>query len=433
MSLLEPVCGRATVASQVSLDGRDPTRSQRHSGFSRASSGVASCGRRRPFRRVAAWRARLLGSVGGIDVERRTQLANEFLGFLPPEDRPRHPTYWSICRAAAGDPSVLQLADRVPPPQLRVPVFLAAVHHVLLGGVDHPLASRYKSVCQLRGQRHRAADDETMARELGDFCSQFADAVARRCETRATQTNEVGRCTVLRAVLGSLAATGVQGVALVDLGCSAGLNLFVDAYGYDVGGHPAGPARAQPLLVSELRGAVPPLGLPRIDARTGVDLSPVDVADPDGVAWLLACLWPDDLARFERLEAAIAVAAARQRDVTIITADMVDGLDEAARLSPGTERLVLVNCWSAAYLPPPRRRELAEAVRALAERRATSWVTMEHPVVARDLGMLPEGAALEHPGASVVSIANLDQGHDAMRVRVVAETHPHGLWLDWRA
>src|SRR3954449_2794097 len=46
--------------------------------------------------------------------------------------------------------------------------------------------------------------------------------------SRATQTNEVGRCATLLPVLAGLPAP----LALLEVGCSAGLCLFPDRYGY---------------------------------------------------------------------------------------------------------------------------------------------------------------------------------------------------------
>ena len=54
--------------------------------------------------------------------------------------------------------------------------------------------------------------------------------------------------------------------------------------------------------------AVPPLDPPPVAWRAGIDLSPVDLRDPDDVRWLRACVWPDQRARHERFEAALAVA-----------------------------------------------------------------------------------------------------------------------------
>ena len=318
----------------------------------------------------------------------------------------------------------------MPPPQFAVNVLLASVHDLLLEGADHDLATHYPSVCERRGSPYLPVSDPQLVGSFESFCRAFRAPIAERCATRATQTNEVGRCAMLRAVLGSIRTAGTASVSLLDLGCSAGLNLFLDAYACDYGDVVVGPPDASVVLRCELLGARPALTMPSIDARVGLDLAPLDVRDPGDVAWLLACLWPDDLERFVRLEAAVRLAASRRDEVVVVRGDMVDQLFAAASNAPSGSHLVITNCWSAAYLPAPRRRDLALAVAALARARPVTWVTMEGPNVARDLGVLPPDSTMAHRDSSPVCVTKFADG--SARSSLVAETHAHGAWLDWR-
>lgn len=304
------------------------------------------------------------------------------------------------------------------------------MHHLLLEGVGHELASRYRSVCERRGRSFRPDDDDAIVSAFTSFCHAYRDQIVERCTTRATQTNEVGRCSALRAAVCEV-GDGDGPVALVDLGCSAGLNLLVDAYGYDYAGTLlAGTDPAGPVLACALEGRLPPLQLPAIASRVGLDLSPVDVLDDDAVLWLLSCVWPDDDSRRERLERAVGVAARRAGELRLVTGDMVDDLQHAVASSDADAMLVVIDSWSAAYLPPPRRLALADAIAAVASRRAVTWIAMEYPSVLRDLGVLAVDAPLAHRGASVVCVTTYDRGTPLSRV--AAETHAHGAWLDWR-
>lgn len=350
-----------------------------------------------------------------------------FIGFLPIEDRRRNPTYWAICRGIANSSTVLDLAELVPPPQFPQNVVLAAVHDLLLAGADHELARHYRSVASLRGIEYQPLGDRQLAELFISMCRTHHDELASRCATRSTQTNEVGRCAAIRAALCSLEVE--RPVALLDVGCSAGLNLFVDAYGYEYGQQRAGADGAVPVLHCELAGAVPPLGLPQIASRVGLDQSPIDPSDPIEVRWLLACLWPDDLGRFERFRAAVDVAVARRNEVSFVRGDMVDSLAAAADRSDPDAHLVLFDTWSTAYLPPPRREAFARAVEDIAARRDVMWVTMEFPAVAKDLGVLPEGAEHHHRGASVICVTRYQRG--AKTSVLAGEVHHHGRWLDW--
>ena len=64
--------------------------------------------------------------------------------------------------------------------------------------------------------------------------------------------------------------------------------------------------------------------------RAGIDLNPLDVADPDDVHWLSCLVWPGEGDRAERLAAAIELA--RQDPPPLVRGDLVDRL--AARERP---------------------------------------------------------------------------------------------------
>jgi hypothetical protein len=349
------------------------------------------------------------------------------VGFLPREDRARNPTYWAICRGVASRTPLLELADLVPPPQFGVNVLLGAVHDLLLAGADHELGTHYRSVALRRGLTNRALDDAALIELFEAFCNQFRDEIAVRCATRRTQTNEVGRCAAVRAALCNVATD--RPLALLDVGCSAGLNLFVDAYGYDYGGKVLAGVEGAPMLHCDLLGATPPLELPPITSRTGLDLAPIDVTDPDELRWLLALLWPDDLERFERLTAAAAVAAARRNEVAFLQGDMVESLGAASERADPSSHLVVLTMWSTAYLPTSRRHAFSEEMARLASVRDLTWIVMEHPTVAQELGVLSHGLEYRHRGASVVCMTWYHDG--VASSALVAETHAHGLWLDW--
>ncbi len=133
------------------------------------------------------------------------------------------------------------------------------------------------------------------------------------------QTNEVARSAGL--ALG-LASTGFSSARLVELGCSAGLNLRLDQFCIDLAstadsegvsgssrllGDPASTVRLSP----ELRTAAPhPLAqLPRITERIGIDPHPLDATTEQGELRLLGFVWPDQLERIERCKAAIEIAS----------------------------------------------------------------------------------------------------------------------------
>jgi hypothetical protein len=156
---------------------------------------------------------------------------------------------------------------------------------------------------------------------------------------RPPQTNEVGRSAVLMAGLLALAERFAQPMHLYELGASAGLNLRLDAYRYDLGGRGAGDPASALLLKPEWAGSPPPAAEVVIAARRGVDLHPADpVADRDR---LIAYVWPDQARRLAQIETALAIAA--DQPVTIDAGDAADWLETMLPPDPlpGATRVVL--------------------------------------------------------------------------------------------
>jgi hypothetical protein len=58
--------------------------------------------------------------------------------------------------------------------------------------------------------------------------------------------------------------------------------------------------------------------------RTGIDLSPIDAADPRQRRWLSACIWPGQTQRAATLSAALDVVA--ERPPALVGGDAVSGL-----------------------------------------------------------------------------------------------------------
>ncbi len=132
--------------------------------------------------------------------------------------------------------------------------------------------------------------------------------------TRTVQTNEPGRAAVLYGVLLWLTERHPLPVRLLEIGASGGLNLLADRFAYRVDGALLGDV-ASPLIFDE-----PWEGRPvpdpsataralRIARRAGCDLRPLDFASAEDRLTLRSYVWPDELDRLGRADAALEVAA----------------------------------------------------------------------------------------------------------------------------
>ncbi|MDF2235544.1 DUF2332 family protein [Albimonas sp. CAU 1670] len=236
------------------------------------------------------------------------------------------------------------------------------------------------------------------------------------------QTNETGRSgSLLGGLLALSARTGGMEVEVLEIGASAGLNQNLDAFRYDFGeGRAWGDPAATVHVRQAWRGTPPPLDARlEIAARAGCDLNPLDPADPAARARLAAYLWPDQTERLARAEAAMALAAARNRPVE--RADAAEWL-EARLATPQPEGRVRVVMHSIMwqYLPAAVQARISVALASAAARataaRPLAWLRME-----------PDGAR----GSAALSLS-LARGDGAeWAAQELARTDFHGRWTEW--
>ncbi|MGY1651183.1 DUF2332 domain-containing protein [Geodermatophilus sp. SYSU D01119] len=245
---------------------------------------------------------------------------------------------------------------------------------------------------------------------------------------RRAVRDETGRYAVLYPLVAEAARrAGADAVGLVDVGRPAALNTAVDRVGvrFDDGpvlGDPSSPVQ----VTAEVVGGrpVPATTIPPVVARVGVDRAPLDVTDPDDVAWLLASVPVDDPERAARLAAEVALSAATPPEP--VPGDPVDALPEALARVPAGALPVVTTTWALSRLAPARRvaflRRLEEAVAG----RALAWVSAEGVGVAPSVPTLGDRPASGH---SLLAVAVSDGGR--LRVETVGRCWSRGRLVAW--
>ncbi|WIB63575.1 DUF2332 domain-containing protein [Curtobacterium sp. MCBD17_040] len=189
------------------------------------------------------------------------------------------------------------------------------------------------------------------------------DAIRGIALTHATQTNEVRRCAVLLPELAKIPAP----IALLEVGASAGLCLYPDKYAYrfitERGVDELAPASGSAVaLETELRGRPTPTRLPKIVWRAGIDLNPLDIADPVSLEWLETLVWPEHDERRRDLHAAASVVAAHRP--LLVAGDLNEAFEELAAQAPADATLVVFHSAVLVYLSPDARESFVGKVRA---------------------------------------------------------------------
>lgn len=237
------------------------------------------------------------------------------------------------------------------------------------------------------------------------------------------QTNEAGRsCGFITAMLW-LAGQGLPPrFDCLEIGSSAGINLMIDRYHYDLGGVKVGPDDAAMRFAPEWRGSPPPDRTIDFASLKGCDVAPVDLTDPAQALRLKAYIWPEHTVRFARLEAAIAAATAKSPDlVQMNAADFVE--QQLARpQEPGTTRVLMHSIvWQ--YVPKDQQARVTAAMEAAGARataeRPLAWIALEANRTLLNHGLMvrywPETGKLG--------------GEETL----LASAHAHGAWLEWLA
>ena len=227
----------------------------------------------------------------------------------------------------------------------------------------------------------------------------------------APQTNEPGRSVALLVGLfDAVRRSGLSDVRLLEPGASAGLNLLVDRFRIGGEAWAAGPSDSPLQLLDAVVGPVQPAEC-RIVSRRGCDLSPVDPTDPEGRLRLTSFVWPHHLDRYERLRAALAVAAVDPAPVD--RAGAAEWLTvQLADPAPDGVLTVVWHSVTAQYWPESEVAAVFDAIAEAGSRMPIAHITMEHYV--------------ESLAPAELRVAVAAPGHDRVEVRV-AEVGDHGV------
>jgi hypothetical protein len=267
---------------------------------------------------------------------------------------------WKVLEPHADDPESSMLSLR----------FMGAVHRLVLEGGAPALARHYPSVGGRPGDGvwhafRSAVEDQEEALEA--------------LMHAPVQTNEVGRSAALLGGFLTVARETGHPLRVLEIGASAGLNLLWDRYRYETPGgpwgDPASPVRFEGFLAE---GRLPLDTHAVVVERRGCDAHPVDPTTEEGRLTLLSFVWPDQVARVERLRAAIEVA--RAVPATVDRSDAGSWLEMELRPEKDSATVVVHSIvWH--YLGPEGQERAQSAIGAAGAAAETdspvAWLRME--------------------------------------------------------
>jgi hypothetical protein len=261
--------------------------------------------------------------------------------------------YAALARSLAAEPIVADIVgDHKPRWEAPLRLF-GGVHYLELSGiVQHPWA-------KLRGVLE--ANREWLTRFVAEH---------------PVQTNEVQRCWGL--LPGFLSVADGRPLDLIELGPSAGLNLFWSEYRYRYADLEWGSPDAPLVLSGHCEGGPPQAPLdrrPEVRGRVGIDRRPVDVTTDHGARLLEAFVWADQTERLERVRKAIEIA--RADPPRLMVGDYVDVLPALLAERDLDALTVVYHSASTIYLRDEDRSRIQDTLEAEGRRGALAEVSYE--------------------------------------------------------
>lgn len=321
------------------------------------------------------------------------------------------PLYAQLCPAIAADPAVLVLITEADRNQQVSNLLFAAVHFLLLSGMQHPLADFYPSLTMSPRPKEEAYPF------FREFCLGHADNIRRLVSTQRVQTNEVRRCSAFLPAFEQVSCLGNRKpLAMIEIGPSAGLNMLWDKFGYDYGsagytGDKASPVQLRCTTLGHLQPPLPKT-MPQVVKRVGIDLMPIDVNDEQATRWLHALIWPEQRDRAQLLTQALELA--RQHLPTIIKGNALDVLPDVLADMPPDATLCIYHSYALNQAPRTIREQILELI--------------AHYGKTHDLFRVSQEWYAGQEQAQV-ELYRYQQGEIQQTLLTYCESH--GRWLEW--
>lgn len=339
-----------------------------------------------------------------------SDISSVFAYFADKEFRDYSPLYRELSYGVIEDQALLAMCSQHLPGQPEPNLLFAAAQYLLLGGEEHELRLYYGSCVE------SPLAPEGAFPHFRDFCLQNEGAIRKLVESRLVQTNDVGRTACLVPAFSYVALRERnEPLAMVDFGCSAGLNLLFDRFHIDYGALSWGDTTSPVQLNTELRGDGRPRlteGRPRVAYRIGLDLNPIDVTDEDQLLWLRALIWPEHISRQQALVAAASLMMREPQ--TLLSGDGLELLPMVLANLPEGLPILVYTSFVMYQLSREMREGFLRILRDVAARRPLYLVSMDGNTLLSEITLITW------------------QGGEQRQEKLL-ECAAHGQWLRWLA
>jgi hypothetical protein len=333
-------------------------------------------------------------------------LSQTFLTFAEKECKGSSLLYEFLSIKISKDDELLAICSYAGEGQPIPNLLLGAVHYLLLNGKDHSLKEFYPSIVS------NPKSYEDSFEFFKDFCFKYRNEIESILKTRLVQTNEVRRCAYLYPVFCTIYEKVKKPLALIEIGTSAGLQLFWDKYSYSYGENDIyGNIDSKLNITAEIKGENTPIlhsTPPPVSTRIGIDLHTIDLNDKDEKLWLKSLIWPEHKERLFMFEEAASYI--KEDLVSLFDGDGISLLSKFVDNIPEDSVICIFHTHVANQIPLERKKQLLQTVEAIGRNRDVFHIY--NNIQDRYL--------------------HLDYYMDGIESKsTIAETDGHGRWFEW--
>lgn len=341
------------------------------------------------------------------------------------------PLFAALSRASADDEEMLDIGAESRPGQSAGQIVPCAAQYLLFQYPDSKLARFFPSLTP------EAAPAERAFPAFKAFCLEHRDELTDLISWRTANTNLVEKASSLLPALRHIADRLPLPMTLLEVCCSAGLNLMFDQYHYDYGdagtvGPEDSPVRLSCKAVGKHR---PPVdSVPLINKRLGVDLVEVDPTEPEERLWMEAVLCPEWIAERARLRSALTIRA--EYDLQTIIGDGLEVVPPLLEELPGS--LCILQSYCMGHWSTEAKAEWEQVLLRASKHREIHRLSMEMPeyespqVARRRLALLSRAGVpiLQKSFPSCIEHRCYRDGK--VTTQLLARGDGFGWWLDWQ-
>lgn len=342
------------------------------------------------------------------------------------------PLFATLSQSCAEDHDILALAAAARCGQPVAQFILLATQFLVFRHPQSQCAGYFPSVVE----EPRPADEAFPA--FRAFCLDHREELITLLSERTVNTTLVDRASYVLPILKHVARASDEPLTLIEIGCSAGLNLLFDRYRYDYGfGTVVGDSGSDISIRCRILDGRPPIlgSPPSIARRVGIDLIEVDCSSAEERLWMEAMLFPEWIEERRRLRTALAFRA--DMPLRIVVGDALDVLPGLISDSPGPICVLhshSLGQWTEASRVSLHRLLCDQSRAQTIHRVGVEGYGEQPPQRVRERLMKIAGAGIPLTRRSLpCSVVHTVYENLSAAERIIGEVDGLGSWIDWYA